>query len=154
METDLEFTYDSGPLKIEKEETSVLPSMEELEQAFAALQDEAHDQKVEEFNEKMAELDEVKIDGAEELYFAAEPVAFTVPNTLHIWNDQGTLVEFDVDTGEVTFGEHFTMSETAKIFWECLGKSLNHPDPDALWAENTNLKKATVNFDEAMKVVD
>ena len=81
-------------------------------------------------------------------------LTFTPVNTFSIYNDDGTIVEFDTDTGEVTFGENFSMSETARVFWECLGKSKDHPDPDALWDEYCKMGDAHANFDQAMKVID
>ena len=49
----------------------------------------------------------------------------TAPMSFDIINDNETLVSIDMDTGEVEFGENYTPSKAAKIFWDALG--VHHP---------------------------
>lgn len=80
----------------------------------------------------------------------------TAPMSFDIINDNETLVSIDMETGEVEFGENYTPSEAAKIFWDSLGyfhpKNCTCEDVfigkvEKLW----NLRHKT--FDNAMKVI-
>ena len=35
-------------------------------------------------------------------------------------NKDGTLVTVSLDTGKITFGEHYTPDEAARVFWEAI----------------------------------
>ena len=42
------------------------------------------------------------------------------PHTWSIGGKNGVLVTIDLDTGETTFGEHYTPDEAARVFWDAI----------------------------------
>jgi hypothetical protein len=51
-------------------------------------------------------------------YFYRETIR---PHTWSLGNKDGVLVSIDMDTGETTFGEHYTLDKAARVFWEAVG---------------------------------
>jgi hypothetical protein len=43
------------------------------------------------------------------------------PSTWSLHGNNGMLVSINMDTGDITFGEHYTPDEAAKTFWEAIG---------------------------------
>jgi hypothetical protein len=57
------------------------------------------------------------------------PVVAAQPHTWSIGGKNGTLVTVDLDTGETTFGEHYTPDEAARVFWEAVGIAARWASP-------------------------
>jgi hypothetical protein len=58
------------------------------------------------------------------------PIFHAPINQDHIWSlrgPNGMLVSIDLDTGEYKFGDNYTPTEAAEIFWEAVGRVIiNH----------------------------
>jgi hypothetical protein len=42
------------------------------------------------------------------------------PHTWSLHGKNGMLVSINMDTGETTFGEHYTPDEAARVFWDAI----------------------------------
>ena len=42
------------------------------------------------------------------------------PHTWSLGGKNGMLVSINMDTGETTFGEHYTPDEAARVFWDAI----------------------------------
>lgn len=75
-------------------------------------------------------------------------------NVFSIYGDDGNmLVQMDLETGEVEFGENFTHEESIRTFWKYIGAAKDM-DIDEVWEECSTTKTNHATFDDAMKVIE
>lgn len=97
-----DWVYDSGPIKIDANQAQWLSN--------------------EYVVNNLTEYNEYVKNDPKELALNDNKV---IANKMTICNDNEALVEIDTTTGEVTFGENYTLDETSRIFWKSL--SLSNP---------------------------
>lgn len=57
------------------------------------------------------------------------PIDGTKAHTWALHGPKGMVISINVDTGEYKFGENYTPTEGARIFWESVGRQIVELNP-------------------------